>query len=427
MAQFPVGLHQLSLEENPWRCDCRLASLKRWLEQTRTPLSGPAKCDNINNNNDFNNEHHSHEYEAKVRTNRRMMTSNIPHGDLSHHSKIGMNRSNEIFEGNESSARQLQSKAENEGEERALFIDQMNLDHLVCPPQAIWPRPRNELAKLTSGIKQSGQSESYLIEATENLAFKVVAKGSFKELSSDAGSNSHSFVDQSHDGEGEDFDNKDQGLRFDLDSQRQTTNLKGGHLSPKHGLVVSSSSANNNWQQQAPMAPSDAIAAASAGRASAPLPLHQDQASGQRQANNHNKKPSPSKAASLAKGIANNQMTLVQLDSNFQLDSQEEQQRDLSLLDLKLVLDYLAPTLIRVPKLEKKREPGIEIGKGGGNKMAVATSAEEAKKAAAKPSPQLNASHEHSTFSTAPTPTHSSIQGRARNGPNYVVDASQGE
>lgn len=44
MAALPVGLHQLSLEDNPWHCDCRLAPLKRWLQSTRTPLSAPVRC-----------------------------------------------------------------------------------------------------------------------------------------------------------------------------------------------------------------------------------------------------------------------------------------------------------------------------------------------------------------------------------------------
>lgn len=47
MAALPANLHQLSLEENPWSCDCRLLSLKRWLLATRTPLSAPVKCHSI--------------------------------------------------------------------------------------------------------------------------------------------------------------------------------------------------------------------------------------------------------------------------------------------------------------------------------------------------------------------------------------------
>lgn len=39
-----MGLHQLSLEDNPWHCDCRLAPLKRWLQSTRTPLNAPVRC-----------------------------------------------------------------------------------------------------------------------------------------------------------------------------------------------------------------------------------------------------------------------------------------------------------------------------------------------------------------------------------------------
>lgn len=41
---LPGGLHQLSLEENPWKCDCRLLALKRWLLTTRTPLRAPVRC-----------------------------------------------------------------------------------------------------------------------------------------------------------------------------------------------------------------------------------------------------------------------------------------------------------------------------------------------------------------------------------------------
>lgn len=37
-------MYQLSLEANPWQCDCRLRSLKSWLLRTRTPLSAPIKC-----------------------------------------------------------------------------------------------------------------------------------------------------------------------------------------------------------------------------------------------------------------------------------------------------------------------------------------------------------------------------------------------
>lgn len=44
MDALPVGLHQLSLEENPWICDCRLWALKRWLASSRTPLSAPVRC-----------------------------------------------------------------------------------------------------------------------------------------------------------------------------------------------------------------------------------------------------------------------------------------------------------------------------------------------------------------------------------------------
>lgn len=44
MEVLPTSLHQLSLEQNPWQCDCRQLALKRWLERTRTPLSAPAKC-----------------------------------------------------------------------------------------------------------------------------------------------------------------------------------------------------------------------------------------------------------------------------------------------------------------------------------------------------------------------------------------------
>lgn len=44
MANLPAGLYKLSLEANPWRCDCRLRSLKEWLLSTRTPLSAPVEC-----------------------------------------------------------------------------------------------------------------------------------------------------------------------------------------------------------------------------------------------------------------------------------------------------------------------------------------------------------------------------------------------
>lgn len=44
MDALPVGLHQLSLEENPWICDCRLWALKRWLASSRTPLSAAVRC-----------------------------------------------------------------------------------------------------------------------------------------------------------------------------------------------------------------------------------------------------------------------------------------------------------------------------------------------------------------------------------------------
>lgn len=41
---LPGGLHELSLEENPWKCDCRLYELKQWLLTTRTPLRAPVRC-----------------------------------------------------------------------------------------------------------------------------------------------------------------------------------------------------------------------------------------------------------------------------------------------------------------------------------------------------------------------------------------------
>jgi hypothetical protein len=44
VAHLPTGLHQLSLEGNPWRCDCRLRALKSWLTATRTLLSAPVEC-----------------------------------------------------------------------------------------------------------------------------------------------------------------------------------------------------------------------------------------------------------------------------------------------------------------------------------------------------------------------------------------------
>lgn len=44
LAALPIGLHQLSLEENPWICDCRLLTLKRWLLSSRTPLRAPVRC-----------------------------------------------------------------------------------------------------------------------------------------------------------------------------------------------------------------------------------------------------------------------------------------------------------------------------------------------------------------------------------------------
>ncbi|CAA3006436.1 Leucine-rich repeat-containing protein 26 [Olea europaea subsp. europaea] len=44
VAHLPVGLFELSLESNPWRCDCRLRDLRLWLGRTRTPLSAPARC-----------------------------------------------------------------------------------------------------------------------------------------------------------------------------------------------------------------------------------------------------------------------------------------------------------------------------------------------------------------------------------------------
>lgn len=44
MESLPQGLHQLSLEENPWQCDCRALQLKRWLLSTRIPLSAPVRC-----------------------------------------------------------------------------------------------------------------------------------------------------------------------------------------------------------------------------------------------------------------------------------------------------------------------------------------------------------------------------------------------
>lgn len=44
MASLPSSLHQLSLEDNNWTCDCRLAALKRWLLANKTPLAAPARC-----------------------------------------------------------------------------------------------------------------------------------------------------------------------------------------------------------------------------------------------------------------------------------------------------------------------------------------------------------------------------------------------
>lgn len=42
-----TGLHSIELSGNPWRCDCRLRALKRWLVAANVPLTedaGKRKC-----------------------------------------------------------------------------------------------------------------------------------------------------------------------------------------------------------------------------------------------------------------------------------------------------------------------------------------------------------------------------------------------
>ncbi|KAG0424992.1 hypothetical protein HPB47_027812, partial [Ixodes persulcatus] len=38
-------LNSLDLSDNPWRCDCNLRELRRWMQQHNVPLSVPPKCD----------------------------------------------------------------------------------------------------------------------------------------------------------------------------------------------------------------------------------------------------------------------------------------------------------------------------------------------------------------------------------------------
>lgn len=44
VARLPASLHQLSLEDNNWACDCRLLALKRWLLASKVPLAAPVRC-----------------------------------------------------------------------------------------------------------------------------------------------------------------------------------------------------------------------------------------------------------------------------------------------------------------------------------------------------------------------------------------------
>ena len=41
---LPPGLHEVSLHSNPWRCDCQLRSLRRWLATSNVPRPSEPLC-----------------------------------------------------------------------------------------------------------------------------------------------------------------------------------------------------------------------------------------------------------------------------------------------------------------------------------------------------------------------------------------------
>lgn len=45
MADALPPLHALDLNDNPWKCDCALRGVRRWMEEHNVPLSAPPQCE----------------------------------------------------------------------------------------------------------------------------------------------------------------------------------------------------------------------------------------------------------------------------------------------------------------------------------------------------------------------------------------------
>lgn len=158
---LPAGLHQLSLEDNPWRCDCRLTPLKRWLDTNRIPLSAPTRCfikedEEKNYHDDDNNKeglsisrHHEQEQ-------RREQTST---------------RAEEVARAQESASISGKESQTDGGSRRlqmttgSLFIDQISVDHFVCAPRAPQSIFINKLPDSTSYSKDGTEPTSVAFKA----------------------------------------------------------------------------------------------------------------------------------------------------------------------------------------------------------------------------------------------------------------------
>lgn len=137
MANLPVGLHQLSLEGNPWRCDCRLRALKSWLISTRTPLSAPVEC--------RAQPARRPALQASAAAAASAAASASASGDLSGKWTRDQRRPSPPVD----------------------YLDQLDVDDFVCAPRAAYhPADRLGRAKSPQGARQTTNNGEQIGEAT---------------------------------------------------------------------------------------------------------------------------------------------------------------------------------------------------------------------------------------------------------------------
>lgn len=145
---LPIELHQFGIEDNPWNCDCRLVSLKRWIEDTRTPLSAPTKC--WSTGESFEQQATQAKFATEIGANKRTTGS----GEL----PVGANGKRLRRDDKLSSAAGAATTTTTSSSS-SLFIDQISLDYFVCPPRAI---------PVSSKFTRIGQKSPFKVERSSS-------------------------------------------------------------------------------------------------------------------------------------------------------------------------------------------------------------------------------------------------------------------